>query len=46
MTKILLVEDNSVNRRVAEAMLKRRGHLVVPAENGLQAVDAWRRDAA
>jgi signal transduction histidine kinase/CheY-like chemotaxis protein len=43
--EILVVEDNPVNRRVAEAMLKRRGHGVVLAENGRLAVGAWRRGA-
>jgi two-component system, sensor histidine kinase and response regulator len=41
---ILVAEDNAVNRRVAEAMLKRRGHRVVMAQNGKEAVEAWRRE--
>jgi len=40
---VLVAEDNAVNRRVAGAMLERRGHRVVMAENGRLAADAWRR---
>ncbi|MFZ5840590.1 MAG: TMAO reductase system sensor histidine kinase/response regulator TorS [Pseudomonadota bacterium] len=35
--KVLLVEDNEVNRVVAEGFLQSMGHEVVMAENGLQA---------
>nr|WP_319556485.1 TMAO reductase system sensor histidine kinase/response regulator TorS [uncultured Vibrio sp.] len=35
--KVLLVEDNEVNRVVAEGFLQSMGHEVVIAENGLQA---------
>jgi CheY-like chemotaxis protein len=35
---ILLVEDNAVNRRVAAGVLSRRGHTIVPAEDGREAV--------
>jgi TMAO reductase system sensor TorS len=38
--KILVVEDNAVNRKVALALLERRGHIVDIAENGLRAVEA------
>jgi two-component system, sensor histidine kinase and response regulator len=37
---VLLAEDNPVNRQVAMAMLKRAGHDVHVAENGLEAVRA------
>jgi len=37
---VLLAEDNPVNRQVAMAMLKRAGHDVHVAENGLEAVQA------
>lgn len=36
---ILLVEDNLVNRRVAEAMLTRAGYQVLSAENGRHALE-------
>ncbi len=38
--KVLLVEDNPINQRVADGMLKRLGHAVVLAENGREAVEA------
>ena len=37
--RILLVEDNEINRRVAMGLLHARGHQVVVAENGLLAVN-------
>jgi two-component system, sensor histidine kinase and response regulator len=43
--RILLAEDNVVNRAVATAMLEQRGHIVVPAADGLQAVKAVKREA-
>lgn len=36
--RVLLVEDNAVNRKVALAMLERGGHSVAVAENGKEAV--------
>jgi two-component system, sensor histidine kinase and response regulator len=36
--KILLVEDNLINREVADRMLKKMGHAVTPATNGKEAV--------
>lgn len=38
--KILLVEDNRINQKVAEAMLSRNGHKVTIANNGLEALEA------
>ncbi len=38
--RILLAEDNEINRRVAMGLLHARGHQVVLAENGLVAVNA------
>ncbi|MBS0202538.1 MAG: response regulator [Planctomycetes bacterium] len=37
--RVLLVEDNEINRRVAVGLLRTRGHQVVVAENGQEAVD-------
>jgi signal transduction histidine kinase/DNA-binding response OmpR family regulator len=37
---ILLAEDNPVNRKLALRLLEKRGHTVVLAETGRQAVDA------
>ena len=37
---ILLVEDNPVNRRLAQRILEREGHQVALAENGLMALEA------
>jgi signal transduction histidine kinase/HPt (histidine-containing phosphotransfer) domain-containing protein/BarA-like signal transduction histidine kinase len=39
---VLLVEDNVVNRRLAEIALVRRGHTVVAVDNGRAAVDTAR----
>jgi hypothetical protein len=39
--RILLVEDNAVNRQVATRLLEKRGHQVTTAENGKQAVAAF-----
>ena len=36
--RVLLVEDNEINRRVALGLLHKRGHEVTVAENGLEAV--------
>jgi CheY-like chemotaxis protein len=36
---ILLVEDNPVNQRLAQEILRRRGHRVTVAENGRRALD-------
>jgi CheY-like chemotaxis protein len=41
--RILLVEDNRVNQRVAMTMLAKMGHQVELATNGLEAVEQWRR---
>jgi two-component system, sensor histidine kinase and response regulator len=42
--RVLLAEDNALNRQVAIAMLQRAGHTVTVAENGLQAVKAIKGD--
>ncbi len=38
--RVLLVEDNEINRRVAVGLIRSRGHQVVLAENGQEAVNA------
>ncbi|MCA1594437.1 MAG: response regulator [Acidobacteria bacterium] len=38
---ILVVEDNAINRAVAGGILGRKGHTLVHASNGLEAVDAF-----
>ena len=43
--RILLAEDNLVNQKVALAMLKRQGHLVVVAGNGVEVVQAVERES-
>jgi signal transduction histidine kinase/ActR/RegA family two-component response regulator len=42
--RILLGEDNQVNRRLAVRMLQKQGHVVVAAPNGAEALAACRRE--
>jgi signal transduction histidine kinase/HPt (histidine-containing phosphotransfer) domain-containing protein len=42
--RLLLVEDNVVNQRVASGLLARRGHHVTIAENGAVALDRLERE--
>jgi two-component system, sensor histidine kinase and response regulator len=42
--RILLAEDNPVNQRLAVAILNKRGHTVVVAGDGRQAVEAFERE--
>jgi CheY-like chemotaxis protein len=42
--RILLAEDNKINQIFAVALLQRAGHAVELVENGVQAVDAVRRN--
>jgi CheY-like chemotaxis protein len=44
MTKILLVEDNDINRDMVSRRLQRRGFAVVTAIDGTQAVDMARSE--
>lgn len=37
--RVLLVEDNAVNRIIATKLLEKRGHIVIAVENGALAVD-------
>lgn len=41
--RILLVEDNLVNQRVAARLLEKRGHLIVLATDGLEALIAFKK---
>jgi two-component system, sensor histidine kinase and response regulator len=42
--RILLAEDNVVNQTLATRLLEKRGHSVVLAVNGREAVDTWKRE--
>lgn len=42
--RILLVEDNLVNRRMAEFLLKARGLVIIEAVNGMEAVERARSE--
>ncbi|MDO8586856.1 MAG: response regulator [Armatimonadota bacterium] len=39
--RILVAEDSPVNQKLARAVLEKRGHEVVLAQNGSEAVNAW-----
>jgi len=43
--RVLVAEDNPVNRRLAQLVLKRQGHSVVVVSTGEEAVEAARREA-
>jgi signal transduction histidine kinase/CheY-like chemotaxis protein len=43
--KILVVEDNPVNQMVVVTMIERRGHTVVLANNGREALEALRENS-
>ena len=40
----MLAEDNAVNQRLAARILEKRGHTVVVANNGLEAIEWLRKD--
>jgi len=41
--RVLLVEDNIVNRKVAAKMLEKMGHDILEVNNGLEAVEAFEK---
>ncbi len=41
--RILLVEDNAINQRIARTVLEKRGYSVTLAMNGKQALEQWER---
>jgi PAS domain S-box-containing protein len=43
--RVLLVEDNAVNQRLAMRLLEKRGHHVVLAANGREALEAIERES-
>jgi two-component system, sensor histidine kinase and response regulator len=43
--RLLVADDNAVNRRLAARLLEKRGHRVTTAQTGRETVEAWRRDA-
>ena len=44
-TRVLLVEDNAVNRMLAVRLLEKRGFRVSTAENGMEALEALKGDS-
>jgi CheY-like chemotaxis protein/HPt (histidine-containing phosphotransfer) domain-containing protein len=42
--RILVVEDNVMNQRVAQAMLEKRGHTVIIASNGREGIDTLEKE--
>ncbi len=44
--KVLLAEDNAINRKLATRLLEKHGHAVVVTENGREALEALERETA
>jgi CheY-like chemotaxis protein len=42
--RVLVAEDNAVNRKLATRLLEKRGHRVWSAGNGIEALESLRRD--
>jgi CheY-like chemotaxis protein len=42
--RVLLAEDNSINQAYAVRILTKRGHSVVVANNGAEAIERWERE--
>lgn len=42
--KILLVEDSLANQKLAVGVLKKWGHTITVANNGVEAIEAWERE--
>ena len=42
--RVLLAEDNAVNQRLVARMLEKRGHWVMVAQNGAEAVEAFKAE--
>ena len=42
--RILVVEDNPINQKVARRLLERDGHVVIVANHGREGVDLWSND--
>jgi two-component system sensor histidine kinase/response regulator len=42
--KILLAEDNAVNRKLAKTLLEKHGHTILVAENGSEALEIFDRE--
>ncbi len=42
--KILVAEDNVINQKLATALLKKMGHQVVVAVNGVEALQRWQQE--
>jgi len=40
--RVLVAEDNAINRAVLTAMLRRAGHIVIEAVDGFEALHSWR----
>lgn len=43
--RILLAEDNPVNRKLVTLMLERQGHTVTSVDDGRQAIESWGKGA-